>query len=435
MLKVLPAVLTFLSLAACATAAPPALAPVPSLSEQGIDLPEPVPGTKTQNYSHVIGWPEGKTPVAPAGFSVTRFADKLENPRWIYVGPNGDIFVAEANTIPRSEKAEKKQKQKGASEKQGLSANRITLLRDTNGDGHVDQRAVFATGLNQPFGMEIVGRYFYVAGTDGLWRYPYKAGDTKLAKERGRKIVNLPAGGYNNHWTRNLLAKPDGSKIYISVGSGSNVGENGLANEKRRANILEVNPDGSGERIFAAGLRNPVGMDWNPDTGALWTAVNERDELGDELVPDYITSVKEGGFYGWPFAYMGKKEDPRRQGERPDLVEKTLNPDVPLGSHTASLGLSFYDQTAFPTRYHGGAFVGQHGSWNHSELVGYKVVFVPFKDGRPAGPAEDFLTGFLKGEGTNDAYGRPVGVTILPNGSMLVADDVANTLWLVRADR
>jgi glucose/arabinose dehydrogenase len=420
-------------LAACASE-PSAPAQSPGAAETPAGLPEPEAGSKTENYSNVTGWPEGKTPLAPAGFSVRPFATKLENPRWIFVAPDGDIFVAESKTIPRTEEALKKQKEKGRSEDQGPSANRITLLRDRNGDGVVDERTVFATGLNQPFGMEIVGNYFYVGATDGLWRFPYKAGSTKLNKAQGKKIVSLPAGGYNNHWTRNVLARPDGSKIYVSVGSGSNVGENGLANEKRRANILEVNPDGSGERIFASGLRNPVGMGWNPDTGALWTAVNERDELGDELVPDYLTSVKEGGFYGWPFAYMGKKEDPRRRGERPDLVEKTLDPEVLLGSHTASLGLAFYDQTAFPARYHGGAFVGQHGSWNHSELVGYKVVFVPFKNGKPAGPMEDFLTGFLKGDGSNDAYGRPVGVATLPNGKLLVADDAGGTIWHVQAN-
>ncbi|RYZ99524.1 MAG: sorbosone dehydrogenase family protein, partial [Proteobacteria bacterium] len=339
---------------------------------------------------------------------------------------------AEAQTIPRTEEAKEKFKKKGPSERQAPSANRITLLRDKNGDGLVDERFIFATGLNQPFGMEILGKYFYVAVTDGLWRYPYQPGQTKLAMAKGKKILSLPAGGYNNHWTRNVIAKPDGSKLYISVGSGSNVGENGIDKEKRRANVLEVNPDGTGERIYAAGLRNPVGLDWNPDTGVLWTAVNERDELGDELVPDYLTGIKEGGFYGWPYAYMGPREDPRRKGERPDLVEKTLTPDVLLGSHTASLGLAFYDQSAFPARYHGGAFVGQHGSWNHSELVGYKVVFVPFKDGRPVGPAEDFVTGFLKGDGSNDAYGRPVGVTTLPNGTMLIADDAGGTIWSVK---
>ena len=278
--------------------------------------------------------------------------------------------------------------------------------------------------------MLVLKDYFYVANTNGLYRYPYKRGETKIAS-KGEKIVDLPAGGYNNHWTRNLLANADGSKIYISVGSASNVADHGMDEEKRRANILEVNPDGTGERIYASGLRNPVGMDWAPGSNTLWTAVNERDKLGDELVPDYITSVKEGGFYGWPYAYFGKNEDPRRKGERSDLVAKTLVPDVPLGSHTASLGLAFYDKTQFPAKYQNGAFIGQHGSWNSSKLTGYKVVFIPFKNGKPAGKPEDFLTGFIESE--KKVYGRPVGVTVMEDGSMLVNDDSAGTIWRVSA--
>lgn len=251
---------------------------------------------------------------------------------------------------------------------------------------------------------------------------------------QGKKILSLPAGGYNNHWTRNILASADGKKIYVSVGSGSNVAEHGIENETRRANILEINPDGTGERIYASGLRNPVGMGWQPETNVLFTAVNERDELGDELVPDYLTSVKEGAFYGWPYAYFGQHEDPRRKGERPDLVKKTIVPDVPLGSHTASLGLAFYDKTAFPEKYRNGAFVGQHGSWNRSSFSGYKVVFVPFENGKPGKP-EDFLTGFIA-EGTDkDVYGRPVGVTVLPDGAMLVADDATGHIWRVAASK
>jgi glucose/arabinose dehydrogenase len=244
----------------------------------------------------------------------------------------------------------------------------------------------------------------------------------------------LPAGGYNNHWTRNVIANADGSKLYISVGSASNVGEHGMAEESRRAAILEINPDGTGERIYASGLRNPVGIDWAPGTNTLWAAVNERDELGDELVPDYVTSVQEGGFYGWPFAYFGPNEDPRRKGEQPDLVKKTLVPDVPLAPHSASLGLAFYDGKAFPEKYRNGAFIGQHGSWNRSQFSGYKVVFVPFQGGKPAGKPEDFLTGFLVGN-EKDVYGRPVGVTVLKDGSMLVADDASNTIWRVTANQ
>lgn len=251
---------------------------------------------------------------------------------------------------------------------------------------------------------------------------------------KGEKILDLPAGGYNNHWTRNLLASPDGSKIFVSVGSASNVGEHGMDEEKRRANILTINPDGSGEEIFASGLRNPVGMDWVPGSNTLWTAVNERDKLGDELVPDYMTSVKKGGFYGWPYSYYGQNVDPRRKGEAPKLVEKAIVPDVPLGAHTASLGLAFYDKDKFPVKYRGGAFVGQHGSWNRSQLSGYKVVFVPFKNGQPSGPMEDFLTGFIADAEDSKVYGRPVGVTVLADGSMLVADDDSGTIWRVSAE-
>lgn len=397
-----------------------------------LNLPAPFATKSTKNYSNVVGWPAGKTPQAPAGFTVTEFARDLASPRWIYVAPNGDIFVAEANT----ERDKPKDKVINAvtgrnkSERTGTSANRITLLRDTNKDGKPDLRQPFLTGLNQPFGMLVLGNSFYAANTDGLMRYDYKPGQTKITAP-GKKILNLPAGGYNNHWTRNLLADPDGKKIFISVGSGSNVGEHGPENEVRRANILEINPDGTGERIYASGLRNPVGMSWQPATKTLYTAVNERDELGDELVPDYLTSVKEGAFYGWPYAYFGQNEDPRRKGERPDLVKKTLVPDVPLGSHTASLGLAFYDKSAFPEKYRNGAFIGQHGSWNRSQLSGYKVVFVPFQDGKPGKP-EDFLTGFM-GNNNKDVYGRPVGVAVLPDGSMLVADDASGRIWRVAA--
>lgn len=397
-----------------------------------LNLPAPFATKSTKNYSNVVGWPAGKTPQAPAGFTVTEFARDLASPRWIYVAPNGDIFVAEANT----ERDKPKDKVINAvtgrnkSERTSTSANRITLFRDTNKDGKPDLRQPFLTGLNQPFGMLVLGNSFYAANTDGLMRYDYKPGQTKITAP-GKKILNLPAGGYNNHWTRNLLAGPDGKKIFISVGSGSNVGEHGPENEVRRANILEINSDGTGERIYASGLRNPVGMGWQPATKTLYTAVNERDELGDELVPDYLTSVKEGAFYGWPYAYFGQNEDPRRKGERPDLVKKTIVPDVPLGSHTASLGLAFYDQSAFPEKYRNGAFVGQHGSWNRSQLSGYKVVFVPFQDGKPGKP-EDFLTGFM-GNNNKDVYGRPVGVAVLPDGSMLVADDASGRIWRVTA--
>jgi glucose/arabinose dehydrogenase len=404
-----------------------------------ITLPAPYATKSAVHFSNVIGWPDGQTPKAPAGFTVTEFARDLVSPRWIYVAPNGDIFVVESNTERKGVKQAVVNVVKGQdkSERTGTSANRITLLRDTNNDGKPDLREPFLTGLNQPFGMLVLGNHFYAANTDGLMRYDYKSGQTKITAP-GKKILNLPAGGYNNHWTRNLLASPDGKKIYISVGSGSNVGEHGPENEIRRANILEINPDGSGERIYASGLRNPVGMAWQPLTKTLYTAVNERDELGDDLVPDYMTSVKEGAFYGWPYSYYGQNEDPRRKGERPDLVQKAVVPDVPLGAHTASLGLAFYDRaaglrSAFPEKYRNGAFIGQHGSWNRSQLSGYKVVFVPFQESKPGKP-EDFLTGFVTNN-NKDVHGRPVGVTVLPDGSLLVADDASGRIWRVAANK
>ena len=397
-----------------------------------LNLPAPYATESVSNRVKVVGWPAGKTPTAPAGFIVAEYASKMDSPRWMYVAPNGDVLVAESTTVPTSAKLKvaavlKLDKSRSL---RAESANRITLFRDTNKDGKPDVQTAFLANLSQPFGMLVLGNSFYVANTGGVMRFPYQAGATKITG-KGQKILDLPAGGYNNHWTRNLLASPDGTKIYVTVGSGSNVMEHGAANEVRRANILQINPDGSGEKIYASGLRNPVGLAWAPGTTTLWTAVNERDELGDELVPDYLTSVKEGGFYGWPYAYYGPNEDPRRKNERPDLVQKTLVPDVPLGAHTASLGLAFYHQTAFPAKYRNGAFIGQHGSWNRTAFSGYKVVFVPFANGRPSGPPEDFLTGFLAGGGSKDAYGRPVGVTALPDGSLLVADDAADKIWRV----
>lgn len=374
-------------------------------------LPAPYATTPTKKSSKVIGWPEGKMPVAPAGFTVTKYAGKLNSPRWFYLLPNGDLLVSESQTSRKK------------------SANDILLFRDADHDGVPELRDTFMTGLNQPLGMLLLGNYFYVGNTDGVYRYLYKEGQLHIT-DKGEKILDLPAGGYNNHWTRNLLANADGSKIYVSVGSGSNNAEHGMDHETRRADILEINPDGSGERVYAAGIRNPVGMAWQPGTRVLWTAVNERDSLGDELVPDYFTSVKEGAFYGWPYAYFGPHEDPRLKGQRPDLVAKTVVPDVSVGPHTASLGLSFYTATAFPAHYHGGAFIGQHGSWNRSSFSGYRVIFVPFANGK-AGVPEDFLTGFIANESTNEVYGRPVGVFTMPDGSLLVADDAGNTIWRV----
>jgi glucose/arabinose dehydrogenase len=396
-------------------------------------LPLPFETKSTKNYSKVIGWTDGTTPIAPAEFTVTKFAAGLEHPRWIYVGDNGDIFVAESSTILKGiKKIGAKISRKIKTQHIGESANRITMFRDINKDGIPEERFVFAENLNQPFGMLILNDHFYVGNTDALMRFDYKTGDTRLTGT-GTAIVSLPAGEFNRHWARNIITNRNRNKIYIAVGSGSNVAENGLDNEIRRADILEVNIDGSNERIYAAGLRNPAGMDWAPGTNTLWTAVNERDELGDELVPDYLTGVVEGGFYGWPFAYYGKHEDPRMAGQqRPDLVSKTITPDVSLGSHTASLGLVFYTKNAFPSRYHNGAFIAQHGSWNRKELAGYKVVFVPFANGKPTGPPEDFLTGFkVEGSTDSEVRGRPVDVALLADGSILITDDVNNTIWRV----
>lgn len=379
-----------------------------------ITLPPPYATESKTKNSKVIGWPEGKTPKAPEGFTVTKFADGFENPRWTYIAPNNDIFVVESGT--RSSK------------------NQITVLRDKDKDGKFETREVFIDGLNKPFGMLVLKDFFYIANTDGLYQYPYKNNPLKL-ETKGVKILELPAGGYNNHWTRNLLANADGTKIYVSVGSGSNVAENGIDKEIRRACILEINPDGTGEKIYASGLRNPVGMDWNPANKELWTAVNERDELGDDLVPDYITSVKKDGFYGWPYSYFGNILDPRMKGQGKDLAAKAIVPDVPVGPHTASLGLAFYNKNAFPAKYKNGAFVGQHGSWNRSKISGYKVLFVPFANGKPSGKPEDFLTGFISNDEKAEVYGRPVAVTVMNDGSLLVNDDSGNTVWKVTANK
>lgn len=403
-------------------------------SDQKITLAAPYETKSVQNYSTVIGWPKDSMPKAPQGFTVSLYAEGLNNPRNIYVAPNGDVFVSQASTDPNAiKKAAGALNGKNKSQNLGNSANNVLIFRDANGDGTPDLKGVFLSKLNKPYGITIIDNWFYVANTDGVWRYHYYPGDSRITGT-GEKILILPAGGYNNHWTRNLRAANDGSKIYIAVGSGSNVGEHSMANEARRANILEISPDGSNERIYASGLRNPAGLDFQPGTNILWTAVNERDGLGDNLVPDYLTSVKEGGFYGWPYAYFGQHEDPRLKGERPDMVKKALVPDVSLGSHTASLGLAFYIGKAFPQKYVNGAFIGQHGSWNSSKLVGYKVVFVPFNNGKPGKP-EDFLTGFIADPVKQHVYGRPVGVAVAKDGSLLVADDASNKIWRVSAKK
>jgi glucose/arabinose dehydrogenase len=379
------------------------------------------------------GWPEGTTPVAADGTAVTAFARGLVHPRWLYVLPNGDVLVAETNAPPRPEDNKgikgfffkKFQKKAGGAVP---SANRITLLRDADGDGVAETRTAFLSGLSSPFGMTLVGNDLYVANSDAVVKFPYQQGETRITAP-GSKVVDLPAGPRNHHWTKNVIASPDGSKLYVSVGSNSNVAENGIEEEEGRAAIWEVDPATGSHRVFASGLRNPVGMAWEPGSGALWTAVNERDELGSDLVPDYMTSVRDGGFYGWPYSYYGQHVDTRVKPPRPDLVAKALVPDYALGPHTASLGLAWSEGTSLPEPFRRGMFVGQHGSWNRKPRSGYKVIFVPFTGGKPSGEPIDVLTGFVKENG--DAMGRPVGVAIDKQGALLLADDVGNVIWRV----
>ena len=407
---------------------------------QAPKLPEPFATPSVKNFSKVVGWPEDKMPTAPKGFTVTRFAKGLDNPRWLYQLPNGDLLVAESsgkkpNPEPKKLTPEEKEKEKlkKKSQPNGVSANRITILRDEDGDGKPELQREFLTGLSQPLGMALIGDMLYVANTDAVVRFPYKTGMTEITAE-GEKVLDLPAGGYNAHWTRNILPSADGKSLFVTVGSSTNVDEERRdEKEPRRAAVLKLDLETKKYELFGTGLRNPVGLDIEPQTGALWTAVNERDGLGDHLVPDYITSVKPGGFYGWPYSYFGQNVDPRKKGERPDLVEKALVPDMALGAHTASLGLTFYTAKAFPERYRGGAFVGQHGSWNRSDFAGYKVAFVPFKGGMPSGPVEDFLTGFIKNN--QEVYGRPVGVITTKDGALLVADDAGRAIWRVAATK
>jgi glucose/arabinose dehydrogenase len=397
-------------------------------------LPSPNPTLlPTVNIAPAKGWPAGAKPQAAAGLAVNAFATNLDHPRWLYVLPNGDVLVAETNAPPKPEDGKgikgwvMKQVMQGAGA--GVpSANRIILLRDANGDGSAETRTVFLQGLNSPFGMALVGNSLYVANTDGLVRFPYRSGATRIT-DPGVKVLDLPAGPINHHWTKNVIASRDGSRLYVTVGSNSNVGENGMPNEVNRAAIWEVDPATGASRIFASGLRNPNGLAWQPQSGALWTTVNERDELGNDLVPDYMTSVKDSAFYGWPYSYYGQHVDTRVQPPRPDLVAKAIAPDYALGAHTASLGLAFYEGNLLPKRYRNGAFVGQHGSWNRKPRSGYKVIFVPFVDGNPVGNPEAVLTGFVDKDG--NAQGRPVGVAVDSVGAVLVADDVGNSIWRV----
>jgi len=387
----------------------------------------------TVKVAKAVGWPDGAAPTAPSGLSVTAFAGDLSHPRWIYVLPNGDVLIAETNAPPRPDDGggikgwfmKMFMRQAGAAV---TSANRITLLRAADGDGIAESRSIFLQGLNSPFGMALVGSDLYVANTDAIVRYRYTAGETAIS-DPGTKLVDLPAGTLNHHWTKNLIANADGSRLYVTVGSNSNVAENGIDKEESRAAILEVDPATGKTRVFATGLRNPNGLGWQPESGALWTAVNERDELGNDLVPDYMTSVKDGAFYGWPYSYYGSHVDTRVSPQRPDLVARAIAPDYALGAHTASLGLAFYNAALLPAHFRGGAFVGQHGSWNRDPPSGYKVIFIPFAHGVPAGPPEDFLTGFINAGG--EAYGRPVGVAVDKQGAILLADDVGNVVWRI----
>jgi glucose/arabinose dehydrogenase len=387
----------------------------------------------TVNVATAVGWPPGAKPTAANGMAVNAFATGLDHPRALYLLPNGDVLVAESNAPPKPDdgqgiKAWATRLVMGRAGANVPSANRITLLRDADGDGSAETRSVFLEKLNSPFGMVLVGNDFYVADTDAILKFPYHDGDSKITAP-GVKLADLPAGRINHHWTKDLTASPDGSKLYATVGSNSNVGENGIEAETNRAGVLEVDRASGTSRVFASGLRNPNGPSWQPQSGALWVTVNERDELGNDLVPDYMTSVKDGGFYGWPYSYYGQHVDIRVDPQRPDLVAKAIAPDYALGAHTASLGLTFNTGNLFPSEMAGGAFVGQHGSWNRKPRAGYKVIFVPFANGKPAGEPQDVLTGFLNADG--EAQGRPVGVKIDKQGALLVADDVGNAVWRV----
>lgn len=397
-------------------------------------LPEPNPTLiPTLNIAPAVGWPQGTKPQAASGTQVNAFAENLDHPRWLYVLPNGDVLVAETNAPPKPDDSQglrgwvagKVMERAGATVP---SANRITLLRDADHDGVAETRSVFLENLNSPFGMTLVGNDLYVADTDKLLRFPYQNGDTRI-NASAIKVLDLPGGTLNHHWTKNVIASKDGSKLYVTTGSNSNVGENGLDKEEGRAAIWEVDRASGQHRLFATGLRNPNGLAWEPVSGALWTAVNERDEIGSDLVPDYITSVKDGAFYGWPFSYYGQHVDVRVKPQDPALVAKAIAPDYAVGPHTASLGLAFAEGSKLPAPFTEGAFIGQHGSWNRKPHSGYKVIFVPFSGGKPQGQPIDLLSGFLDAD--KNAMGRPVGVVIDQQGALLVADDVGNKIWRV----
>lgn len=368
-------------------------------------LAKPFHTESVRRSSRVVPQPANATLSVPKGFKVNVFAEgDFREPRWMALAPNGDVFLADAR------------------------ANSVIVLRDTNKDGTADQRFVFSDKLAQPFGMAFYKDWFYVANTDSVVRFKYKPGQTAAAGDP-EKVVELTPGGYNQHWTRNILFSPDGSKMYVSIGSATNVS---VEADPKRAAISVYDPDGKNHRIYASGLRNPIGLAWNPADGVLWTAVNERDGLGDDLVPDYVTSVKDGGFYGWPYSYIGQNEDPRRKGENPELVKKAIVPDVLITSHSAALGIQFYTGKMFPEEYRGDAFVALHGSWNRQKLTGYKIIRVDFRDGKLAGNRyEDFVTGWLPDENSSDVWGRPVGLLVHTDGSLLIADDDGKKIWRV----
>jgi glucose/arabinose dehydrogenase len=388
------------------------------------------------HIARIVAWKEGETPMVPQGMKIQALATGLQHPRSLYTLPNGDVLVVESKAPPAAAVKRPKEIVMRWVESWVTSggdtgpSNRITLLRDTNGDGVPDVKSVFLDHLNSPFGVALVGNDLYVANTDAIVRYPYNTGDTQITAP-GTTLTPLPGGPIDHHWTKSLVASPDGSLLYVGVGSNSNITENGMEAEKNRADILEVDRATGRWRIFASGLRNPNGLSFEPQSGALWTVVNERDELGPDLVPDYMTSVKDGAFYGWPYSYYGQHIDPRVMPQRPDLVVKAIMPDYALSSHVAPLGLAFSAGSSLPDAYRGGAFVGEHGSWNRQILNGYKVVYVPFRDGHPDGMAQDVVTGFLNND--NQARGRPVGLAIDKSGALLIADDVGNTVWRVTA--
>lgn len=401
------------------------------------NLPEPKQYLfPPMRLASVVGWKDGEKPTVANGLKIEALATGLEHPRSLYVLPNGDILVVESKS-PGTDPIQRPKdivmrwiESMVTSGGDNKPSNRITLLRDANGDGKPETQAVFLDHLNSPFGVALVGSDLYVANTDAIMRYPYNTGDTKITSP-GTRLTPLPGGPIDHHWTKSLVASRDGSLLYVGVGSNSNITERGMQAEENRAAIWEVDRASGRWRIFASGLRNPNGLSLEPESGALWAVINERDELGPDLVPDYLTSVKDGGFYGWPYSYYGQHLDPRVQPQRPDLVEKAIVPDYSLSSHVAPLGLAFYTADSLPQKYRGGAFVGEHGSWDRPRFNGYKVVFVPFSGGRPSGKAEDVVTGFLNSE--EKARGRPVGLAVDKSGALLIADDVGNTVWRVTA--